>query len=225
MQWIHQIHLWCNACWPFDGQHGSRTFLIHLLVHFIWFSFPFSCRHSADIWPRCYCLWKEPNKRELGCLFNLTHWWHWGWLYCRLAQTDGAIHQLHRNCCHWGFCCCHRDWHNRATSRTEYISTNGGLSLRRGTNIDSPVSRLWDGTVREQPGLDGSGGDVDASGGTHHWWHHRRKIKQWNYGCQPLWKSNDSNGKMGKEIHSSSIRIISCRLLTFRESWRLSYSW
>ena len=32
VQWIPQINLWCNACWPPDGQHGSQAFLIHILV-------------------------------------------------------------------------------------------------------------------------------------------------------------------------------------------------
>ena len=27
MQRILQIHLWCDTCWPLDGQHGSGTFL------------------------------------------------------------------------------------------------------------------------------------------------------------------------------------------------------
>ena len=27
MQWIPQIHLWCNTCWIFDGQHGSQAIL------------------------------------------------------------------------------------------------------------------------------------------------------------------------------------------------------
>ena len=28
VQWIPQINLWCNTCWPLDGQHGSWAFLI-----------------------------------------------------------------------------------------------------------------------------------------------------------------------------------------------------
>ena len=23
LQWIPRIHLWCDSCWPFGGQHGS----------------------------------------------------------------------------------------------------------------------------------------------------------------------------------------------------------
>ena len=26
VQTIPQIHLWCNTCWPLDGQHGNRAF-------------------------------------------------------------------------------------------------------------------------------------------------------------------------------------------------------
>ena len=29
MQWISQIHLWCNTCWPLDGQHGSQSHSLH----------------------------------------------------------------------------------------------------------------------------------------------------------------------------------------------------
>ena len=28
-----QIHLWCNTCWLYRGQHGSQVFLIHILVN------------------------------------------------------------------------------------------------------------------------------------------------------------------------------------------------
>ena len=27
-----EIHLCCNTCWPFGGQHGSRAFLFHVSV-------------------------------------------------------------------------------------------------------------------------------------------------------------------------------------------------
>ena len=33
MQLSPQIHLWCDTCWPLDGQHDSRACLIHILVH------------------------------------------------------------------------------------------------------------------------------------------------------------------------------------------------
>ena len=33
IQYILKIHLWCDSCWPPDGQHGSRAFLIHVLAH------------------------------------------------------------------------------------------------------------------------------------------------------------------------------------------------
>ena len=33
VQWIPQIHLWCDTCWPLDGHHGRRAVLIHALVH------------------------------------------------------------------------------------------------------------------------------------------------------------------------------------------------
>ena len=39
MQGIPQIHLWCDTCWPLDGQHGSRACLIHILVHVVFFHF------------------------------------------------------------------------------------------------------------------------------------------------------------------------------------------
>ena len=29
MQWIPQIHLWCDTCWPLDGQHGSWLRSLH----------------------------------------------------------------------------------------------------------------------------------------------------------------------------------------------------
>ena len=32
-----QIHLWCNTCWLHRGQHGSRAFLIYLVVYFVEF--------------------------------------------------------------------------------------------------------------------------------------------------------------------------------------------
>ena len=31
-QWNPQIHLWCDTCWPLDGQHGGQTILIHVPV-------------------------------------------------------------------------------------------------------------------------------------------------------------------------------------------------
>ena len=31
-QWIPQIHLWCDTCWLYSGQHGSRAFLTHILA-------------------------------------------------------------------------------------------------------------------------------------------------------------------------------------------------
>ena len=30
MQWIPEIHLWCNTCWLYGGQHGSWAFSIHV---------------------------------------------------------------------------------------------------------------------------------------------------------------------------------------------------
>ena len=30
MQWIPEIHLWCDTCWLYRGQHGSWAFLIHV---------------------------------------------------------------------------------------------------------------------------------------------------------------------------------------------------
>ena len=27
-----QIHLWCDTCWLYRGQHGSQVFLIHILT-------------------------------------------------------------------------------------------------------------------------------------------------------------------------------------------------
>ena len=34
------IYLWCNTCWPLDGQHGNRAVLIHVLASII-VVFPF----------------------------------------------------------------------------------------------------------------------------------------------------------------------------------------
>ena len=31
-QQIPQIHLWCDTCWLYGGQHGIRAFLIHILA-------------------------------------------------------------------------------------------------------------------------------------------------------------------------------------------------
>ena len=31
MQWIPDIHLWCDTCWLYRGQHGSWAFSIHKL--------------------------------------------------------------------------------------------------------------------------------------------------------------------------------------------------
>ena len=33
MQWISQIHLWCNTCWPVGGQDIARGILINVLAH------------------------------------------------------------------------------------------------------------------------------------------------------------------------------------------------
>ena len=33
VQWIPQIHLWYNNCWPLDSQYGIQTFVIHIPVH------------------------------------------------------------------------------------------------------------------------------------------------------------------------------------------------
>ena len=33
MQWIPQIHLWCDTCWPLGSQHGSLAFLTHVLAN------------------------------------------------------------------------------------------------------------------------------------------------------------------------------------------------
>ena len=30
VQWIPQIHLWWDTCWPLCSQHGSQSFLIHM---------------------------------------------------------------------------------------------------------------------------------------------------------------------------------------------------
>ena len=30
---LPQNHLWCDTCWPLDGQPRSRVYLIHVLVH------------------------------------------------------------------------------------------------------------------------------------------------------------------------------------------------
>ena len=32
-QSILHIHLWCDTCYPLDGQHGGRAFLMHTLAH------------------------------------------------------------------------------------------------------------------------------------------------------------------------------------------------
>ena len=33
MQYIPQIHLWCDTCWPLVDQYCSPAFLTHILVH------------------------------------------------------------------------------------------------------------------------------------------------------------------------------------------------
>ena len=38
-QWIPQIHLWCDTCWPLDDQHGSRAVMTHLLIQTFVFVF------------------------------------------------------------------------------------------------------------------------------------------------------------------------------------------
>ena len=30
VQWIPEIHLWCDTCWLYRGQHGSWAFSIHV---------------------------------------------------------------------------------------------------------------------------------------------------------------------------------------------------
>ena len=29
VQWIPEIHLWCDTCWPLGGQHGSQLHSLH----------------------------------------------------------------------------------------------------------------------------------------------------------------------------------------------------
>ena len=36
MQQNPQIHLWCDTCWPLDGQHGSWAIPIYVLVNKHW---------------------------------------------------------------------------------------------------------------------------------------------------------------------------------------------
>ena len=33
LQWIPQIHLWCDTCWPLGSQHGRQTFSTHILAN------------------------------------------------------------------------------------------------------------------------------------------------------------------------------------------------
>ena len=42
LQGIPQIHLWCNAYLPINGQHGSLVFLIHVLVQVFKISYSLS---------------------------------------------------------------------------------------------------------------------------------------------------------------------------------------
>ena len=39
VQLIPQIHLWCDTCWSFDDQHGSRAALTRLLIQTFVFVF------------------------------------------------------------------------------------------------------------------------------------------------------------------------------------------
>ena len=32
VEWIPQIHLWCDTCWSLDGQYGSWALSIHILA-------------------------------------------------------------------------------------------------------------------------------------------------------------------------------------------------
>ena len=70
MQWIPQIHLWCNTCWPLSGQHGSWFFFIHVLADYIstsiggglnpWLSIPQHnvLNHSIIVaWPERLTRW------------------------------------------------------------------------------------------------------------------------------------------------------------------------
>ena len=47
-----QIHIWCDTCWPPDGQHGSGDFLIHVLVTYKhWWDWNLgpSVRHTSEL--------------------------------------------------------------------------------------------------------------------------------------------------------------------------------
>ena len=51
---IPQIHLWCNTCWPLDGQHGSRATLTYILaavrpIHKHWWYRGRNC--DSNLWP------------------------------------------------------------------------------------------------------------------------------------------------------------------------------
>ena len=54
---IPQIHLWCDTCWPLDGQHGSQATLTHVLaavrhIHKHWWRWGRS--RSSNLWPGSY---------------------------------------------------------------------------------------------------------------------------------------------------------------------------
>ena len=46
MQWVSQIHLWCDTYWTHDSSHCSRAFLIHILIFIKGFRFSRSISNS-----------------------------------------------------------------------------------------------------------------------------------------------------------------------------------
>ena len=49
---FHEIHHWCDTCWPHGGQHGSQAVLFHLPVgmHCGAWKWNLLCPHCLTVW-------------------------------------------------------------------------------------------------------------------------------------------------------------------------------
>ena len=77
---IPQIHIWCDTCWPLDGQHGSQATLTHILaavrrIHKHWWHWGWNrgSNHGLGLLYQTLC-WFIYADMSIGTVFSMMSW-------------------------------------------------------------------------------------------------------------------------------------------------------
>ena len=82
VQWIPEIHLWCNTCWPLGGQHGSQSRSLHACSRGRMLGFDRKTSHTVS---RCPIHSATATAFIQAGLRTFSHEQSW----CRVGQVGG----------------------------------------------------------------------------------------------------------------------------------------